>query len=172
MLAPTDGLPSQNRIPAVFALSLAVGMATLDTAIVNTALPTLASGIGTDSASVIWVVNAYQLAMVATILPFASLGEVLGHRRVYLGGLIVFLLSSLVCGLAWSLPSLAIARVVQGLGAAAIMSVNTALLRFIYPANMLGRGMGYNSLVVGLPLPWGPPRRRRSCRWPVGTGCF
>ncbi|WAH55678.1 MFS transporter [Pseudomonas silvicola] len=156
MLAPTDGLPSQNRIPAVFALSLAVGMATLDTAIVNTALPTLASGIGTDSASVIWVVNAYQLAMVATILPFASLGEVLGHRRVYLGGLIVFLLSSLVCGLAWSLPSLAIARVVQGLGAAAIMSVNTALLRFIYPANMLGRGMGYNSLVVGLAFTLGP----------------
>ncbi|WP_416424660.1 MFS transporter [Pseudomonas sp. App30] len=156
MLAPTDGLPRQHRTPAVIAISLAVGMATLDTAIVNTALPTLASGIGTDSASVIWVVNAYQLAMVATILPFASLGEVLGHRRVYLGGLLVFLLSSLVCGLAWSLPSLAIARVVQGLGAAAIMSVNTALLRFIYPSKMLGRGMGYNSLVVGLAFTLGP----------------
>lgn len=156
MLAPADGLPSHNRIPAVIAISLAVGMATLDTAIVNTALPTLASGIGTDSASVIWVVNAYQLAMVATILPFASLGEVLGHRRVYLGGLLVFLLSSLVCGLAWSLPSLAIARVVQGLGAAAIMSVNTALIRFIYPSKMLGRGMGYNSLVVGLAFTLGP----------------
>ncbi len=156
MLAPADGLPSHNRIRAVIAISLAVGMATLDTAIVNTALPTLASGIGTDSASVIWVVNAYQLAMVATILPFASLGEVLGHRRVYLGGLLVFLLSSLVCGLAWSLPSLAIARVVQGLGAAAIMSVNTALIRFIYPSNLLGRGMGYNSLVVGLAFTLGP----------------
>ncbi|MDE1167301.1 MAG: MFS transporter [Pseudomonas sp.] len=152
----TDGLPSQQRIPAVIAISLAVGMATLDTAIVNTALPTLASGIGTDSASVIWVVNAYQLAMVATVLPFASLGEVLGHRRVYLGGLLVFIVSSLLCGLAWSLPTLAAMRVVQGLGAAAIMSVNTALLRYIYPSKMLGRGLGYNSLVVGLAFTAGP----------------
>jgi DHA2 family multidrug resistance protein-like MFS transporter len=156
MPAFADGLPSNQRIPAVIAISLAVGMATLDTAIVNTALPTLASGIGTDSASVIWVVNAYQLAMVATVLPFASLGEVLGHRRVYLGGLLLFIVSSLVCGLAWSLPSLAVARVVQGLGAAAIMSVNTALLRYIYPAKMLGRGFGYNSLVVGLAFTLGP----------------
>lgn len=151
-----DGLPRQQRLPAIIAISLAVGMATLDSAIVNTALPTLASGIGTDSASVIWVVNAYQLAMVATILPFASLGEVLGHRRVYLGGLLLFIVSSLFCGLAWSLPTLAIARVVQGLGAAAVMSVNTALLRYIHPANRLGRGLGFNALVVGVSFTLGP----------------
>lgn len=151
-----DGLPRERLIPAVIAVCLAVGMATLDTAIVNTALPTMAQALGTDSASVIWVVNAYQLVMVATILPFASLGEVLGHRRVYLMGLWVFVLASLFCGLAWSLPSLAIARVAQGLGAAALMSVNAALLRFIYPSRMLGRGMGINSLVVGMSFTLGP----------------
>lgn len=156
MSSVADGLPLNKRLPAVIAISLGIGMATLDTAIVNTALPTLAEGIGTDSASVIWVVNAYQLAIIATVLPFASLSDVLGHRRVYLGGLLVFILSSLFCGLAGSLVTLTAARVVQGLGAAAIMSVNTALLRHIYPSKMLGRGLGYNSLVVGLAFTLGP----------------
>ena len=156
MSSVADGLPLNKRLPAVIAISLGIGMATLDTAIVNTALPTLAEGIGTDSASVIWVVNAYQLAIIATVLPFASLSEVLGHRRVYLGGLLLFIVSSLFCGLAGSLETLTAARVVQGLGAAAIMSVNTALLRHIYPSRMLGRGLGYNSLVVGLAFTLGP----------------
>lgn len=156
MSSVADGLPSHKRLPAVIAISLGIGMATLDTAIVNTALPTLAAGIGTDSASVIWVVNAYQLAIIATVLPFASLSDVLGHRRVYLGGLLLFIVSSLFCGLAGSLVTLTAARVAQGLGAAAIMSVNTALLRYIYPSKMLGRGLGYNSLVVGLAFTLGP----------------
>ncbi|XVO85352.1 MFS transporter [Pseudomonas palleroniana] len=156
MSSVADGLPSHKRWPAVIALSLGIGMATLDTAIVNTALPTLAEGIGTDSASVIWVVNAYQLAIIATVLPFASLSDVLGHRRVYLGGLLLFIVASLLCGLAGSLLTLTAARVAQGLGAAALMSVNTALLRHIYPSKMLGRGLGYNSLVVGLAFTLGP----------------
>jgi DHA2 family multidrug resistance protein-like MFS transporter len=156
MSSVADGLPLNKRLPAVIAISLGIGMATLDTAIVNTALPTLAEGIGTDSASVIWVVNAYQLAIIATVLPFASLSDVLGHRRVYLGGLLLFIVSSLLCGLAGSLETLTAARVVQGLGTAAIMSVNTALLRHIYPSNRLGRGLGYNSLVVGLAFTLGP----------------
>jgi MFS family permease len=156
MSSVADGLPLNKRLPAVIAISLGIGMATLDTAIVNTALPTLADGIGTDSASVIWVVNAYQLAIIATVLPFASLSDVLGHRRVYLGGLLLFIVSSLFCGIAGSLVTLTAARVVQGLGAAAIMSVNTALLRHIYPSRMLGRGLGYNSLVVGLAFTLGP----------------
>ena len=130
MSSVADGLPLNKRLPAVIAISLGIGMATLDTAIVNTALPTLAEGIGTDSASVIWVVNAYQLAIIATVLPFASLSEVLGHRRVYLGGLLLFIVSSLFCGLAGSLETLTAARVVQGLGAAAIMSVNISSDRF------------------------------------------
>lgn len=156
MSQAVDGLPSNTRLPAVIAISLGIGMATLDTAIINTALPTLADGIGTDSASVIWVVNAYQLATIAAVLPFASLSDVVGHRRVFLGGLLLFIIASLFCGLAWSLPTLTGARILQGLGAAAIMSVNIALLRHIYPARILGRGLGYNSLVVGLAFTLGP----------------
>ncbi|ACR31306.1 MFS transporter [Burkholderia glumae] len=151
-----DGLPTNQRIAALIAISLAVAMATLDTAITNTALPTIAASIGADHASVIWVVNAYQLAMVATLLPFASLGEIAGHRRVYIAGLALFSASSLACGLAWSLPTLATARALQGVGAAAIMSVNTALVRFSYPARLLGRGVGLNALVVAVSFTVGP----------------
>lgn len=151
-----DGLPTRQRIAALIAISLAVAMANLDTAITNTALPTIATSIDAAPSSVIWVVNAYQLAMIATLLPFASLGEITGHRRIYIAGLALFTLSSLACGLAWSLPSLATARALQGVGAAAIMSVNTALIRFSYPAKLLGRGVGLNALVVAVSFTVGP----------------
>jgi DHA2 family multidrug resistance protein-like MFS transporter len=151
-----DGLPTRERVEALIAISVAVGMATLDTAITNTALPTIAHNIGADGASAIWVVSAYQIVMVASLLPLAALGEILGHRRVYIAGLIVFTVTSLGCGLAWSLPTLVGARALQGLGAAAIMSVNTALIRFVYPSKMLGRGLGINALVVGIAFTIGP----------------
>jgi MFS transporter, DHA2 family, multidrug resistance protein len=96
----------------------------------------------------IWVVNAYQLAVTVTLLPFASMGDIYGHRRVYIWGLVVYTAASLVCALAPSLPVLVLGRVLQGFGGAGIMSVNGALVRFIYPRNELGRGIGFNALVV------------------------
>ncbi|WP_354679625.1 MFS transporter, partial [Cupriavidus plantarum] len=132
------------------AIMIAVSLATLDTAIANTALPAIAADIHATPAASVWIINAYQLAMVATLLPFAALGGKVGHRRVYLGGLVVFILSSVVCAMAWSLPSLAAARVLQGFGAAAVMSVNAALIGAIFPPHRMGRGLGLNALVVGV----------------------
>jgi len=154
--APADGLPPRQRIEAIAAICLTVAMANLDGAIANTALPTIARDLGANGAAAIWVVNAYQIAMLAALLPLASLGEILGHRRIYVVGLVVFTCTSLACGLAWSLPSLVVARALQGLGAAAIMSVNTALVRFSYPASMLGRGVGLNAFAVALGFTAGP----------------
>jgi MFS transporter, DHA2 family, multidrug resistance protein len=151
-----NGLPKRERLQALVAISVALAMATLDTAITNTALPTIAGDIGSDGASAIWIINAYQLVMVATLLPLASLGEIVGHRRVHIAGSLLFTAASLACGLSWSLPTLVAARVLQGLGAAAIIGVNTALIRFVYPARMLGRGVGLNALVAGLALTAGP----------------
>ncbi|MBV8473703.1 MAG: MFS transporter [Hyphomicrobiales bacterium] len=151
-----DGLPRRERLEAIAAISLTVAMANLDGAIANTALPTVAANLGTDGAAAIWVVNAYQVAMLAALLPLAALGEIAGHRRVYVAGLALFTATSLACGLAWSLPSLIVARALQGLGAAAMMSVNTALVRFTYPASMLGRGVGYNALAVAIGITAGP----------------
>ena len=133
-----------------------VGMASLDTSIANTALPSIAVDLHATPGASIWVVNAYQLALVATLLPFGALGEIMGYRRVYAVGLAVFTVASLACALSWSLPTLTAARVLQGLGASGIMSVNTALVRFIYPRRMLGRGVGVNAMVVAVSTALGP----------------
>jgi DHA2 family multidrug resistance protein-like MFS transporter len=131
-------------------------MASLDTAIANIALPTIAAQLHVSPADVVWVVNVYQIALVATLLPLGALGEIVGHQRIYLGGLLLFTLASLGCALAWSLPSLLVARTLQGLGASGIMSVNSALIRFVYPSRLLGRGFGHNALVVATALTFGP----------------
>ena len=141
---------------AIAAILIAVGLATLDTAIANTALPAIAADLHAAPAASVWVINAYQLALVATVLPLAAFGDIVGHRRVYIGGLAIFTLASLACALATTLPTLAAARALQGVGASGIMSVNAALLRFIYPANRLGRGVGLNALVVGVGFAVGP----------------
>jgi DHA2 family multidrug resistance protein-like MFS transporter len=151
-----DGLPPGPRIWAIVALALGVGMSALDTAIANTALPAMAQQLHATPADSVWIVNAYQLAMVATLLPIAALGETIGYRRVYVAGMALFTLASLACALAWSLPALIVARLFQGLGASAIMGVNTALLRATYPARLQGRGFGNNALVVAVGFAIGP----------------
>ncbi len=151
-----EGLPPAQRREAMAAVLAGVALATLDTAIANTALPTIAADLGVDPADSVWIVNAYQLAVVATLLPIAAFGEIVGLRRVYLAGLALFTLASLVCALAWSLPALVAARVLQGVGASALMAVNVALIRFIYPTHELGRGLGLNAFVVGVGFALGP----------------
>ena len=151
-----DGLPEGARFWAIVTLSLGVGMSSLDTAIANTALPAMAAQLHATPADSVWIVNAYQLAMVATLLPIAALGETLGYRRIYVAGMAIFTLASLGCALAWSLPALIVARLFQGLGAAALMGVNTALLRTVYPAKLHGRGFGNNALVVAIGFALGP----------------
>jgi MFS transporter, DHA2 family, multidrug resistance protein len=131
-------------------------MASLDTAIANIALPAIAANLHVSPADVIWVVNVYQIALVATLLPLGALGEIVGHERIYLGGLLLFTLASLACACAWSLPSLLVARALQGLGASGIMAVNSALVRFVYPNRLLGRGYGHNALVVATAFTLGP----------------
>ena len=138
------------------AISVAVGMASLDTAIANIALPSIAADLKVSPADVVWVVNVYQIALVATLLPLGALGEIVGHQRIYLGGMLLFTIASLGCAYAWSLESLLIARALQGLGASGLMSVNSALIRFVYPNRLLGRGFGYNAMVVGTAFTLGP----------------
>jgi DHA2 family multidrug resistance protein-like MFS transporter len=155
--APLAGSsPPTPNARAIAAVLIAVALASLDTAIANTALPTIAVELHVTPSASVWIINAYQLAMVAALLPFAALGKRIGHRRVFLGGVIAFVLASLLCALASSLGALAGARLIQGGGGAAVMSVNIALIRFLYPADRLGRGVGLNALVVGVAFAIGP----------------
>ncbi len=85
-----DGLPPERRRWAVAAIFTALAMATLDTAIANIALPTIAADLHVSPADVVWVVNVYQIALVTTLLPLGALGEIVGHQRIYLCGLLLF----------------------------------------------------------------------------------
>jgi MFS transporter, DHA2 family, multidrug resistance protein len=151
-----DGLPVPQRYWAILTIALGLILAVMDGAIANIALPTIARDLDASPAFSIWIVNGYQLAITISLLPLASLGEITGYRRVYLAGLALFTLASLFCTLSHSLPMLTVARIVQGFGAAGIMSVNTALVRFIYPRAQLGRGIGVNAMVVAVSAAIGP----------------
>lgn len=155
-LGETDGLPQPKRFWAVLTIVLGLMMSVLDGSIANLALPTLARELNVSAASSIWIVNSYQLANVMCLLPLAALGEILGYRRVYRVGLVVFTLASLGCALSHSLPQLIAARMFQGLGAAGMMSVNSAMVRFIYPRRLLGQGFGLNMMVGSVSSATGP----------------
>lgn len=151
-----DGLTGAPLYWAVLSVAMAITMTVLDSSIANVALPAIARDFGAQPAESIWIVNAYQLAIVVTLLPLASLGEIIGYRRIYQGGLAVFTLASLTCALSHDLVTLSAARTLQGFGAAGVMSVNGALVRFIYPHRLLGRGIGVNAMVVSAASAVGP----------------
>ncbi|RHJ95156.1 MFS transporter [Parabacteroides bouchesdurhonensis] len=151
-----DGLPVPGRYWAILAIALGITVSVLDGAIANVALPTIAGDLHTSPTLSIWVVNAYQLAITISLLSLSSIGEIWGYRKVYTYGLLLFSCTSLACALADSLVTLIIARTLQGFGAAAITSVNTALIRIIYPKRFLARGMGLNALVVSVSAAAGP----------------
>lgn len=141
---------------AIAGVILGTTMAVLDASITNVALPTIARELSAGPAEVIWVANAYQLANAVCIITLAALGDILGYRRVYLAGLAVFTLASLGCALSPSLPALIVARVVQGIGASAMMAVGPALYRFIFPARLLGTALGISALTVAFSAAAGP----------------
>jgi DHA2 family multidrug resistance protein-like MFS transporter len=151
-----DGLPQAQRNRAILTIVLGLVMAVMDGAIANVALPTIARDLNASPAFSIWIVNGYQLAITISLLPLAALGEIVGYRRVYLAGLVLFTLASLFCALANTLLLLTVARILQGFGAAGIMSVNMALVRYIYPRALLGRGIGLNALMVAVSAAVGP----------------
>ena len=152
----SDGLPLPRRYWAIAAITLGIAMAVLDSTIANVALPTIARDFGASPAAAIWVINAYQLAILMLLLPLASLGEIVGYRRIAQIGLAVFTLGSFACACAPGLLTLSMARVLQGLGAAGIMSVSPALVRFTYPHRYLGRAVGINAFVVAGSAALGP----------------
>ncbi|MEG3144633.1 MFS transporter [Sphingomonas sp. RT2P30] len=144
----TDGLPLPRRYLAIAALCLGSALVIIDGGVANVALPTIARDLGVDSSAVVLVVTVYQLMLVMLLLPFAGLGERIGLKRTYQLGQTIFLIATLLCFFAKSLPFLLIVRGAQAVGAAAALSVSAALIRATYPAKSLGSGLGINSAIV------------------------
>jgi len=148
-----------SRSPwAVFAaVALGTFMATLDSSIVNVALPTLAHTFGATVTQIEWVSLSYVLTITGLLLPFGRLGDSLGRRRVFLAGLALFTVGSGACAFSFSTQTLVAARLLQGIGASMLSANSVALITAAFPREIRGRALGMVGAVVGLGLTIGPP---------------
>src|SRR6185295_11773455 len=110
------------------ALALGMYMAALDSSIVNAVLPVIADAFGADLSAIEWTVTAYLLVQAALLLAFGRLGDIWGHKHVYLLGLAVFVASSALCAAATSTPFLVPSRAIQAVGASMIVANLAAIL--------------------------------------------
>lgn len=148
--------PGLGRRATVLVVLAAMALVVLDGAVANVALPTIARSLHVTAARSVWVITAYQAALVIALLPCAALGESFGHRRVFAIGTALFMGASLLCAASRSLGGLVAARFLQGLGGAAIMALGIALLRLSVSPRELGSAIGWNALVVALSSAAGP----------------
>lgn len=146
----TADVPRRRRPIAVAAVLSAMALVVLDAGMANVALPTIAKALAVAPASAVLVITAYQAALVMALLPCSALGERLGYRRVFIAGVTLFTVASVLCSLAPTLPLLLAARFLQGLGGAAVMALGVALMRFTVPGDQLGRAISWNALTVAL----------------------
>ena len=148
------GIPRQYL--AVVAVLAAIMMGVLDGTVMNVALPTLSKEFDVSASNIIWVVNAYQLVVTMMLLGFAAIGDMFGYKRVFLCGVSIFVTASALCAMSRSFEMMVFARVLQGIGGACTMSINTALLRLIFPPDRLGRVMAANAVIVAVTAASGP----------------
>src|SRR6476620_9574213 len=125
-------LDSRTRWYALVVLCLGTLMIVLDTTIVNVALPSIRDDLGFSATSLAWVVNAYLLTFGGFLLLGGRLGDLYGHRRLFLSGIGLFTLASLACGLSTSQESLIVARAVQGVGGAIASAVSLSLTMMLF----------------------------------------
>jgi len=144
------GLAPPRKGLALASVLAAMSLVVLDAGMANIALPTLAKDLRATPAHVVLVITAYQTALVMALLPAAALGERFGDRRVFQGGVALFVVASLLCALSPSLPWLVAARFLQGLGGAAVMALGVALMRVSVSSGQLGQVIGWNALTVAL----------------------
>ncbi|CDO35888.1 MFS transporter [Novosphingobium sp. KN65.2] len=147
MNAEKDGLPMPRRLLAISAVSFGQALCIMDGSVANIVLPTIASDLRVDNSAVVLVVTIYQLVLVMGLLPLSALGDKIGHNRLYRLGLLLFSIATGLCFFAHNLPLLLAIRALQALGAAAVLSVSMAIVKAIYPAHQLGRGLALNTIV-------------------------
>jgi EmrB/QacA subfamily drug resistance transporter len=131
-------------------------MLLIDVTIVNVALPDMAKDLKTSFGSLQWVVDAYALTLAALVLGTGSIADLVGHRRAYVAGLVLFAVSSLACGIAPGAGALIAARAVQGIGAAAMFATTFALLNSNYSGRDRGTAYGLWGAVAGASAAVGP----------------
>lgn len=147
---------SYRKYIAVIALQIVLVMTVLDVTVVNVALPILAEKFSISNSSAVWIVTIYQLVITMLLLPVSSIGDLHSYKRTFLIGVVVFTLSSALCAASQNFTMVVVARAIQGIGAACVMGVNIALVRLIYPREILGRGMALNAMCIAIATAAGP----------------
>jgi EmrB/QacA subfamily drug resistance transporter len=141
---------------AILGIGIGVFIFALDVYIVNLALPTMVESLHTSFATIQWVVLSYLLAIAVFVLSAARLGDMWSKKRLYIIGMIVFTISSLLCGLAPTVGFLIAFRALQGIGAAFISGLGTAMIVEVFPPEERGLGLGIRAGVFGLGIMLGP----------------
>ncbi len=151
------GAEHANKWAVLAIVAVGIFMATLDTSIVNISLPTIAHYFGVAlSGAVEWVIIAYLVVIAGVLLTIGRLADMIGHKPIWVAGLVIFTVGSAICGAAPSLGLLIAARGLQGLGGALLMSISPAMLINAFPAHERGRALGLNAVVVALGVSVGP----------------
>ena len=153
-----DGHEAQVNKWVILALSAsATFMTALDGSIVNIGLPSIANTFHVGvSGAIEWIIIGYLVVIAAVLLTFGRLADMIGRKPIFFTGLIVFVLGSMLSGLAPSLLFLVLARLFQGLGGALIFSVNVAMITSSFPNKERGLALGLNSVVISLGVATGP----------------
>ncbi|MDE6754932.1 MAG: MFS transporter [Muribaculaceae bacterium] len=131
-------------------------MTVLDVTVVNVALPILAEKFSISNSSAVWIITIYQLVITMLLLPISSIGDLHSYKKTFLTGVVIFTLSSAMCAASQNFMMVVISRAIQGIGAACVMGVNIALVRLIYPREILGRGMALNAMCIAIATAAGP----------------
>lgn len=151
-----DGLPGPERRVALIVVMLGTLLAVIDTTMINIALPSIARDLNVSPSRAVWVLSLFQVVCAATLLVCASLSELISRRWLYMAGLALFTVASLGASLSRSLESLLLFRALQGLGAAATLSIGPSIYRMIFPTRLLGASMGLSGMVVAAGYASGP----------------
>lgn len=150
----------KRYLPLIIAISLATFMASLDGTIVNIALPTISESFSLSSSSVSWVATIYLLVMAGCVLIFGKISDIIGFKRIFLTGFIIFILGSFSCGflpdLTGSFLTLIGSRAFQGIGGAMIAAIAPAMVSAFIPMSMKGKAMGVIMTMAGLGTAIGP----------------
>ena len=147
--------PLRNNA-AILAILTVLIMTVLDVTVMNVALPIMAADFSISDSQTVWIVTIYQMAIVMLLLPVSSYGDIFSYKRTFLFGVFVFTIASIGCAAADSFLMIVLSRGLQGIGGACIMGVNIALMRLIYPKEILGRGMALNAMVIAVSTAAGP----------------
>ncbi len=140
----------------LFSVGMGVFLATIDASIVNIALPTLVKTFDTKFAVVQWVALSYMLTIATLILSMGRLGDLKGKKGIYLSGMIIFTLGSILCGLSQTVYWLIFFRIVQGVGAAMMASLGTAMVTEAFPGRERGKALGTIGGIVAIGIISGP----------------